>query len=178
MVTLTGNSVSVHRLVQAVTRTPDPGDPHRQPVDIAGARDSITALPAAAVSGLDPRAPAGWPGYRMVLPHARALLEHTSLDTDTTRTSRLLNELGLYGEGQGDLGAAIGYFTRACESCQRLNGADHPDTLDSRNNLAGAYESVGDLGRVIPLCETTLVDSERVLGPDHGGVDIRSSATC
>ena len=46
-------------------------------------------------------------------------------------------------------------------------GADHPDTLTSRNNLAYAYVSAGDLARAIPLYEATLTDSERVLGPDH-----------
>ena len=46
-------------------------------------------------------------------------------------------------------------------------GADHPDTLASRNNLAGAYRAAGDLGRAIPLYEQTLADSVRVLGADH-----------
>jgi Tetratricopeptide repeat len=46
-------------------------------------------------------------------------------------------------------------------------GGDHPDTLTSRNDLAGAYESAGDLGRAISLYETTLADCERVLGGDH-----------
>ncbi|KOV86225.1 tetratricopeptide repeat protein, partial [Nocardia sp. NRRL S-836] len=41
------------------------------------------------------------------------------------------------------------------------------NTLTSRNNLAGAYGSAGDLGRAIPLFEATLADRERVLGPDH-----------
>ncbi|WP_208630420.1 tetratricopeptide repeat protein [Amycolatopsis kentuckyensis] len=167
MVTLTGNTVAVHRLVQAVTRTPDPTDPHRQPADIAAARDRTAAILAVALSDRDPHAPANWPAYRMVLPHARALLEHTTPDTDTTHTSRLLNELGLYLEGQGDVGAAISYLTRAGDSYQRLNGPDHPYTLTSQNNLAGAYESAGDLGRAIPLYEATLAAHERVLGPDH-----------
>ncbi|WP_311136985.1 SAV_2336 N-terminal domain-related protein, partial [Streptomyces griseomycini] len=39
---------------------------------------------------------------------------------------------------------------------ERLLGDDHPDTLASRNNLAGAYESAGDLTRAIPLYERTL----------------------
>ncbi|MEA5362491.1 AAA family ATPase [Amycolatopsis sp., V23-08] len=101
MVTLTGNTVSVHRLVQAVTRTPDPTDPHRQPADIAAARDSTATVLAATLSDLVPHTPADWPAYRMVLPHARALLEHARPDTDTTQTSRLLNDLSLYLEGQG-----------------------------------------------------------------------------
>ena len=46
-------------------------------------------------------------------------------------------------------------------------GADHPDTLTSRHNLAAAYEAAGRLGEAIPLFEQTLADRERVLGPDH-----------
>ena len=46
-------------------------------------------------------------------------------------------------------------------------GADHPQTLGSRNNLAGAYQAAGDLGRAIPLYEQALADRQRVLGADH-----------
>ncbi|MFE4612008.1 tetratricopeptide repeat protein, partial [Streptomyces niveus] len=49
----------------------------------------------------------------------------------------------------------------------RVLGEDHPSTLTSRNNLAYAYESAGDLGRAIPLYEQTLTDSVRLLGEDH-----------
>jgi tetratricopeptide (TPR) repeat protein len=164
MVTLTGNTVAVHRLVQAVTRTPDPTDPHRQRADIANARDVTAAVLSVALFGLDSSNPVDWPAYRMVLPHARALLENAMPDTDTAQTSRLLNELGLYLKGQGDVGTAISYLARACNSYQRLDGPDHPDTLSSRNNLAHVYEAVGDLKRAIPLYEATLADRERVLG--------------
>jgi hypothetical protein len=41
------------------------------------------------------------------------------------------------------------------------------DTLTSRNNLAYAHESAGDLGRAIPLYEQTLTDRVRALGPHH-----------
>ncbi len=46
-------------------------------------------------------------------------------------------------------------------------GSDHPDTLTSRNNLAYAYQSAGDLGRAIPLYLKTLAACERELGQDH-----------
>jgi hypothetical protein len=46
-------------------------------------------------------------------------------------------------------------------------GPDHPDTLASRNNLAYAYQSAGDVGRAIPIYQQTLADAERVRGPDH-----------
>ena len=44
-------------------------------------------------------------------------------------------------------------------------GADHPDTLTSRNNLA--YGSAGRLAEATALFERTLADRERVLGADH-----------
>ncbi|WP_423842205.1 tetratricopeptide repeat protein, partial [Actinomyces naeslundii] len=37
-------------------------------------------------------------------------------------------------------------------------GPDHPDTLTSRNNLAGAYRDAGRLDEAIPLFEQTLED--------------------
>ena len=46
-------------------------------------------------------------------------------------------------------------------------GPDHPNTLTSRNNLAYAYQSAGQLDQAIPLFQATLTDFERVLGPDH-----------
>jgi hypothetical protein len=46
-------------------------------------------------------------------------------------------------------------------------GSDNPSTLTSRNNLASAYESAGQLDRAIPLHEQTLTDRERILGPNH-----------
>ena len=46
-------------------------------------------------------------------------------------------------------------------------GADHPDTLTSRNNLAGAHRAAGDLGRAIPMYEQVLADRLRVLSADH-----------
>ena len=46
-------------------------------------------------------------------------------------------------------------------------GADHPDTLTSRNNLATAYVHAGRTAEAIPLHEQVLAAFERVLGPDH-----------
>ena len=159
-------TLSIHRLVQALTRTPDPEDPHRTPAAIDQAREHATislntALPA------DFDDPASWPTWRTLLPHIEALADHTTLDTDTTTTARVLNETGLFLEGQGLLARAIRHHQRAHALYERVLSADHPDTLSSRNNLAGAYRAAGDLGRAIPLYEQTLTDTERVLGADH-----------
>ena len=46
-------------------------------------------------------------------------------------------------------------------------GPDHPSTLTSRNNLAGAYRDAGRLDEAIALFEQTLEDRTRILGPHH-----------
>jgi hypothetical protein len=50
---------------------------------------------------------------------------------------------------------------------ERVLGADHPNTLQSRNNLAAAYLNAGRVAEAIPLFERTMADMERVLGADH-----------
>ena len=165
MLTADAGTLAMHRLVQAVTRTPDPGDPHRDPQAIDDARDQATRQLAGALP--DWQDPAGWPGWRMLLPHIDALASHAPPDTDTQDTAYLLNQAGLFLDGQGQPGRAAGYLQRALADYVRVLGADHPDTLTSRNNLAGAYQAAGDLGRAIPLYEQTLADCVRVLGADH-----------
>ena len=39
--------------------------------------------------------------------------------------------------------------------------------MNARDNLAGAYDSVGRFGEAIELYEQVLAEYERVLGPDH-----------
>jgi tetratricopeptide (TPR) repeat protein len=72
-----------------------------------------------------------------------------------------------YLHDNADLTRALAAATTVATDCQQVLGADHPDTLTSRNNLAYAYRSAGDLDRAIPLHEQTLADRERVLGADH-----------
>ncbi len=50
---------------------------------------------------------------------------------------------------------------------ERVLGADHPDTLTTRHNLALAYQDTGRTAEAITLLEQTLADQEPVLGADH-----------
>jgi tetratricopeptide (TPR) repeat protein len=69
------------------------------------------------------------------------------------------------------LGDSTGLAIRAAEplvaDCERVLGADHPDTLTSRSNLAVAYQVAGRTTEAFPLYQRTLADCERVLGADH-----------
>ena len=68
---------------------------------------------------------------------------------------------------KGRMAEAIPQYRGALADCERVRGADHPDTLRWRNNLAMAYRAAGRTAEAIPLLERTLADCERVLGADH-----------
>ncbi|NEC49805.1 tetratricopeptide repeat protein, partial [Actinospica acidiphila] len=50
---------------------------------------------------------------------------------------------------------------------ERVLGADHPDTLRTRMDLAASYRGAGRMQEAVDLCEQVLADYERVLGTDH-----------
>ena len=68
-----------------------------------------------------------------------------------------------------ELGApqAVIALSGAVDHLGKILGDDHPHTLTSRDNLAGAYRAAGRLGEAIPLFEGVLADSARVLGDNH-----------
>ena len=79
----------------------------------------------------------------------------------------LLWRAGRSLNGAGQPHTAIGYHAALLEQADEHLGPEHPDTLTSRANLAGAYQAAGRLADALPLFEATLADRERVLGPDH-----------
>ncbi|MBH5335411.1 tetratricopeptide repeat protein [Streptomyces pactum] len=159
-------TLSVHRLVQALARTPDPDDPHRTPDTIDRARHRATTHLDSALPGTV-YDPADWDRWLTLLPHIDALADRAPGDADTEATAALLHRAGTFLTDQGQLTRAIDHLQRALAWNVRAQGEDHPDTLTSRNNLARAYGAVGDLGRAVPLFEQTLADRVRVLGEDH-----------
>ena len=99
--------------------------------------------------------------YRdIALPAAR--LHHTAREVLAIKQA-----LATVATEAGDFGDAIEILKDATEESGRLLGADHPDTLSSRNNLANAYQDAGRLNDATPLLEKTLTDRERLLGPNH-----------
>ena len=166
MLTVTEGTLAMHRLVQAVARTPDPDIPHRNGRAIDQAQDLATILLAVAVPG-DPSDPSGWASWRALLPHIDALASHVHPQADTVITAWLLNTTGIFLHTQGAVSQAISYQERALADSTRILGDDDPATLISRYNLATDYHVAGDLGRATSFYEQALADSTRVLGEDN-----------
>ncbi|MEV0767752.1 tetratricopeptide repeat protein, partial [Nocardia salmonicida] len=161
-----GAGLSIHRLVQAVARTPDPTDPHRDTAAIQRARTHATDTLHAGLP--DRQNPAMWPTWRALLPHIDALTEHASGNESTTATfAAIRNDAGLFLLGQALYTRALAHLHRALADRGRVLGEEHPDTLSSRNNLAGAYQTAGRVAEAIPLFERSLADRGRVLGEQH-----------
>ena len=82
------------------------------------------------------------------------------------RVSLKLAETLHYATSLGMSQLALGLADSVTRACDAL-GPHHPDTLASRNSLAGTYRDAGRLDKAIALYEQNLEDSIRVLGPDH-----------
>ncbi|MFG2045334.1 tetratricopeptide repeat protein [Dactylosporangium sp. NPDC048998] len=97
--------------------------------------------------------------------HVTALRGHVTVPDE-----RLLEQIGWAGTvllEVGDLTRGLPLIESAANSWIAICGPDHPGTLRTRNNLAGAYESAGRLDEAITLYDQVLADRLRVLGPDH-----------
>ncbi|MER5940127.1 FxSxx-COOH system tetratricopeptide repeat protein [Streptomyces sp. NPDC001928] len=168
MITITETTVSTHRLVQTVTRTPEPTDPQRAPGPINRANMQATIALRDALPDDPEGNPAGWPRWRELLPHIDALASATDTRlAETEAMGYVLHRTALFLEGHGQTTRTITYLQSAEQIRHRVLGEEHPDTLTSRNNLAGAYQAVGDLRRAIPLYEQNLTDRVRLLGEEH-----------
>jgi tetratricopeptide (TPR) repeat protein len=167
MITLTARSVTIHRLVQAVARVPDPADPNRTPDAISRARDRaerllLESLPESPLFNVP-----GWPRWRELLPHVLALAGHVSPDQDTPDTAAILLAASGFMQGDGHYEQAITAASRAVDDYQRMQGPDATETLTARSYLASAYRAAGDMATAGPLHQRNLADCERVLGTDH-----------
>jgi len=159
-------SVSVHPLVQALARTPDVSDRHRQFADVHAAQgEAVAALCEAIPEGWDD--PATWPTWRRLMPHLAALIDHTPPERDSTVLLSLVSDAGQFLRNQGSVGTAVAYAERVLTGAERLYGAGSPHTLAARNDLAGAHRAAGNFKWAIALLEATLADYERFLGRDH-----------
>jgi len=67
----------------------------------------------------------------------------------------------------GDLAGARKLHEQTLEIRERVLGGEHPDTLQSRNNMAATLWALGDLASARKHHEQTLEIRERVLGGEH-----------
>ena len=146
-------SVSVHRLVQAVTA-------YQMPAELAIQwRQAAAAVIEAAIPA-DTNLPAAWPVCAALLPHARAVLDLTSGG---------MWQIALYLGNGGSYAAARDLWQLIADAYREADayGAEHGDTLAACGNLARFTWLAGDAAGARDQSAALLPILERVLGPEH-----------
>jgi hypothetical protein len=144
-------SVSVHRLVQAVTADQMPAELARQWQHAAAALIE-NAIPD------DTALPETWPVCAQLLPHAQA-----ALADDSAGMARIANYLG----NSGSYALARDLQQKVAEAREQILGPEHPATLSARRQLAFWTGQAGDRADARDQYAALLPVRERVLGPEH-----------
>jgi tetratricopeptide (TPR) repeat protein len=150
--------LSVHRMVQAVTRT-ELGEDERSWSEIA-----LTTISAAFPH--DVRDPKNWDACEAVLTHALTCAEHAiRLDSDTATAMTLLNQAAVYllARGRTDLaGSAIDQALAIAKPSIH----DDPVFLSCRNTYGQVLLARGDLPAARAIQEEVYRARTDVLGPE------------
>ena len=146
-----GESVLVHRLVQAVTADQMP------PALASQWRQAAAALIEAAIPA-DTALPEAWPACAALLPHALAVLAE-----DTGEMNRLAHYLG----SSGSYSAALDLHRRVLAARERSSGPEHLAVLTARNDLAFWTGFAEDPAAARDQFAALLPVTERVLGHEH-----------
>ena len=164
---LDGQTIIAHRLVMRVVR--DGLARRRRLTTACRAAASVLEARARALAGSQDR-----PAARDIARQVTALLNNTSghagqADEGQPSVLLRLRFLALYHliELGDSAQQAVAVGEPLVADLERMLGPDHPDTLNSRNSLAAAYQAAGRVAEAILLFELTLVGRERRLGGDH-----------
>src|SRR5579884_4257494 len=166
LVEATPESLSVHRLVQEITRQ-RLSDADRRTFAEAAVRIINNAFPE---NSNDVRT---WPDCARLLPHAQAVSDHAEqLEVAREATSRLLNEFGIYLYGHARFVEAKQAFERALAIGEAAYGSDHPQVAIRVNNLGNVLQDLGNLQAAKQAFERALRIQEAVYGSNHPMVAI------
>jgi tetratricopeptide (TPR) repeat protein len=159
LISLEADAISLHRLVQYLTRlhVEDPGT----------ALDHVATairLLGAAIAGAGPTTEL----VSRLLPHITGATDHAArLCAVPAETASLLNAAAEDRLRIGQLDIARPLLDRALGVAIARLGPDHPETLRTRNNLARWLGEAGRVEEAVSQFQALLEDHRRVLGPDH-----------
>ncbi|KAL1989626.1 hypothetical protein VTN49DRAFT_6823 [Thermomyces lanuginosus] len=105
-----------------------------------------------------------WMGY---LPHARRVLEFEKIINDQVALGDLLEKIGLSLRQLGQYREIETLQRRSLEIMEKALGPEHPDALDSANNLAAALFDLGKYEEAEEIHQRVLRTREKVQGSEH-----------
>jgi hypothetical protein len=146
-------TVTVHRLVQAVTAD-------QMPDDLRDAWRQAAAAVVEAAIPTDPQPPSAWPACAVLLPHARV-----ALAADSPGMRQLAGYLG----DSGSYAAARDLYQEVVAALAGTGRAEGPETLAARARLAHWTGKAGDAAGARDQYAALLPVYQRLSGPDSQG---------
>ena len=101
---------------------------------------------------------------RKYLPFAEIILKKLNMEEDIEQIAFIYNYLQKY---VSEYKKAEKLYERSLQLCERVFGAEHPDTVTSYSNLASVYDRQGKYHKAEELYERSLYIREKVLGTEH-----------
>jgi tetratricopeptide (TPR) repeat protein len=169
LVDLQPEGVSVHRLVQAVTRDLMTGEEKK--IWTGAAANLLSAT-----YHFHPNDLSTWNLSQRLLPHAMVSADHAEkLQVVAAETSELLDSVGRHLRFLARLNEAKNALKQALSICEAAFGPDHPNVALILSDLGVVLLDLGDLPGAKESLERALKIDEAVFGPDHPNVAIRLS---
>ncbi len=161
--TIENNTLSMHRLVQAVIQY---GLAETQAKQSLG---FVVEVMAKSFHGLSAQRDVhAWPTYKALHPHilicGKYAQEH---EVDLKKVAYLYNELGLYLKTIGLYEQVESLYIEASDIYAKVLGKEHPSHATGLNNLALLYHDQGRYGKAEPLFIESRDIRARVLGKEH-----------
>ncbi len=167
-----GDSLTLHRLVQAVIRD-NLSNEEREIWAGAAVKVVNEAFPGDNIL-TDPKC---WPLCARLLSHTLAVTTQAeTLKVEPDATGRLLNQSALYLRGRAQYKETKALFERAITIGERILGPDDPVVATRVNNLGSVLRILGDLPGAKAHFERALKIDEQTYGSDHPevGTDVNN----
>jgi len=167
LIDVSGGSIAVHRLVQAVTRDRLAREGQEQKWAETALKLVSDAFP------FDASLVRTWSPSARLLPHALAAAGHSErLGVALESASVQFNQVGLYLRNRGQLGEAGRVLKSALSLAEKVHGPGHPKVAIYANNVGATLKAQGDLAGALQLTQRALAISENIYGPSHSKVAI------
>ncbi len=162
------DTITVHRLVQDVTRHLPPGQPAAAQV---AWHETVLALLRADLPSEIWASPQNWPRWRALLPSVLAAAGHSDTTAQANAaTAWLLDHAGIFLRSEGRYAAALHLLKRALCIHQATLGPDHTNVAATLNQMGRALTSLSRYASALPLHQRALDIDEAALGPNHPDV--------
>jgi tetratricopeptide (TPR) repeat protein len=156
----TGDSVTVHRLLQQITRTRAENQFKVESLQVA-----LTTVDG--LMPFDSDDVQTWNICTPLAPHTAEIVRHADAARLADPTTSLMNQLALYQMALGQYPDAERLLRRALAIDRRAYGDDHPTVAIRLTNLARLLQDTNRLADAEPLVRQALDIGRRAYGDDH-----------